>query len=54
MSAFARMGSNLVLTLCCAASVSLFADVASELGRRFLPPASDLLASDLLTFNTVS
>ena len=49
MSAFARMGSNLVLTLCCAASVSLFADVGSELGRRFLPPASDLL-----TFNTVS
>ncbi len=49
MSAFARMGSYVVLTLCCAACSPLLADLGAELGRGFLPPASDLL-----TFNTVS
>lgn len=41
--------SGMLLALCCVGSASLFADLGAELGRKFLPAASDLL-----TFNTVS
>lgn len=46
---FAQSGSLLTLSLCLSLSMDAAADLASEMGRRFLPSASDML-----TFTTVS
>lgn len=46
---FAQSGSFLAMSLCLSLSVDAAADLASEMERKFLPPASDML-----TFTTIS